>query len=329
MKLGIVGTGTIVEEVLPVLQQVKGLSCYGICGTKRSEAKAEKLKEQYQMKLAVSDYEKLLDSEIDTVYIAVPNLWHFEMAREAILHGKHVIVEKPMTANERQAEELCALAKKQGVFLFEAITTRYQPNYQFIKEQLPTIGKIKMAVCNFSQYSRKYDRFQNGENIPVFDAKQAGGALMDLNLYNIQYLEGLFGEPQSVHYTANTEKGIDTSGVAILSYPGFQAVAIGAKDCQGQPEYRIEGSEGYIAQNSPCNVCGAVTIHYRDGREVSYDGNGDAHRMYAEFVSFVNEIASKDTETCYEMLDHSLAVSRILTRARADAGIVFPCDEKN
>ena len=70
MKLGIVGTGTIVEEVLPVLQQVKGLSCYGICGTKRSEAKAEKLKEQYQMQLAVSDYEKLLDSEIDTVYIA-------------------------------------------------------------------------------------------------------------------------------------------------------------------------------------------------------------------------------------------------------------------
>ena len=321
MKLGIVGTGTIVEEVLPVLQQVKGLSCYGICGTKRSEAKAEKLKEQYQMQLAVSDYEKLLDSEIDTVYIAVPNLLHFEMAKEAVLRGKHVIVEKPMTANERQAEELCALAKKQGVFLFEAITTRYQSNYQFIKEQLPTIGKIKMAVCNFSQYSRKYDRFQNGENIPVFDAKQAGGALMDLNLYNIQYLEGLFGEPQSVHYTANMEKGIDTSGVAILSYPGFQAVAIGAKDCQGQPEYRIEGSEGYIAQNSPCNV------HYRDGREVSYDGNGDAHRMYAEFVSFVNEIASKDTATCYEMLDHSLAVSRILTRARADAGIVFPCDE--
>ena len=84
MKLGIVGTGTIVEEVLPVLQQVKGLSCYGICGTKRSEAKAEKLKEQYQMKLAVSDYEKLLDSEIDTVYIAVPNLLHFEMAKEAV-----------------------------------------------------------------------------------------------------------------------------------------------------------------------------------------------------------------------------------------------------
>ena len=279
MKLGIVGTGTIVEEVLPVLQQVKGLSCYGICGTKRSEAKAEKLKEQYQMQLAVSDYEKLLDSEIDTVYIAVPNLLHFEMAKEAVLRGKHVIVEKPMTANERQAEELCALAKKQGVFLFEAITTRYQSNYQFIKEQLPTIGKIKMAVCNFSQYSRKYDRFQNGENIPVFDAKQAGGGLMDLYLFNIQFLEGLFGEPQSVHYTANMEKGIDTSGVAILSYPGFQAVAIGAKDCQGQPEYRIEGSEGYIAQNSPCNVCGPVTIHYRDGREVSYDGNGDAHRM--------------------------------------------------
>ena len=88
MKLGIVGTGTIVEEVLPVLQQVKGLSCYGICGTKRSEAKAEKLKEQYQMQLAVSDYEKLLDSEIDTVYIAVPNLLHFEMAKEAIIYDR-------------------------------------------------------------------------------------------------------------------------------------------------------------------------------------------------------------------------------------------------
>ena len=65
----------------------------------------------------------------------MPNLLHFEMAKEAVLRGKHVIVEKPMTANERQAEELCALAKKQGVFLFEAITTRYQSNYQFIKWQ--------------------------------------------------------------------------------------------------------------------------------------------------------------------------------------------------
>ena len=116
MKLGIVGTGTIVEEVLPVLQQVKGLSCYGICGTKRREAKAEKLKEQYQMKLAVSDYEKLLDSEIDTVYIAVPNLLHFEMAKEAVLRGKHVIVEKPFALTVLEAKELFTLAKKIIVF---------------------------------------------------------------------------------------------------------------------------------------------------------------------------------------------------------------------
>ena len=92
MKLGIVGTGTIVEEVLPVLQQVKGLSCYGICGTKRSEAKAEKLKEQYQMKLAVSDYEKLLDSEIDTVYIAVPNLLHFEIIHLVLVLNQSIFL---------------------------------------------------------------------------------------------------------------------------------------------------------------------------------------------------------------------------------------------
>lgn len=325
MKLGIIGTGKIVQEFLPWLTQCPSIEVRALCSTPRSAEKAQALCRRYGIPHSFTDASQLY-AEVDTVYVAVPNLGHAPYCRAALEAGRHVIVEKPMTASAAEAEELAALARKKGLFLFEAVTTQYLENYRKIRELLPLIGKVKLVQCSFSQYSSRYDAFCAGEVLPAFDPMQAGGALMDINLYNISYVVGLFGEPKGVHYAANIERGIDTSGVLTLEYDKFRAVCIGAKDCSAPPRYVIQGTKGYILQKTPANLCGAVTFHANDGTEQHFSLNGKRPRQAAEFEAFARAIDNGDQDSVSHMLDTSLAVARVLQKARDDAGIVFPCD---
>ena len=192
------------------------------------------------------------------------------------------------------------------------------------KELLPRIGRVKLVQCNFSQYSGRYDAFCAGETPPVFDPACAGGALMDLGVYNVSYIVGLFGEPNQVHYTANVERGIDTSGILTMDYSGFKAVSIAAKDCAAPARYIIQGTKGYILQKSTANCCGGVTFHPNEGKEEHYNLNGGRPREAAEFETFARAMESGDQELCTRMQDTSIAVSRVLTVARRSAGIRFP-----
>ena len=149
---------------------------------------------------------------------------------------------------------------------------------------------------------------------------------MDLNVYNISYIVGLFGEPNQVHYTANIERGIDTSGILTMDYSGFKAVSIAAKDCAAPARYVIQGTKGYLLQKSTANYCGGLTLHLNDGKEEHYNLNGGRPRLAAEFEAFARAIEGGDQELCSRMLDTSIAVSRVLTAARRSAGIRFPCD---
>ena len=105
-----------------------------------------------------------------------------------------------------------ALAKEKGLFLFEAITTAHHPHYGYIKENLPKLGRLKVVNANFCQFSSRYPALLSGKPTPVLDHAFAGGALMDINLYNIHFVVGLFGAPKSVRYFPNRhETGVDTS----------------------------------------------------------------------------------------------------------------------
>lgn len=325
MKLGILGTGKIVQEFLPWLVQAQPFTVQAICSTPRSQPLAKSLCEQYGVPQHTTNYLELLQW-VDVVYIAVPNVQHARYARVAMEAGKHVIVEKPMAVTAAEAEELAALARRKKVFLFEAITTQYLENYQKLRELLPRIGTVKLVQCNFSQYSSRYDAFCAGEILPAFDPACAGGALMDLGVYNVSYIVGLFGEPNTVHYSANIERGIDTSGVLTLDYSGFKAVSIAAKDCAAPARYIIQGTKGYLMQKSTANCCGGLTFHPNDGKEEHYNLNGGRPRQAAEFEAFARAIAAGDQELCSRMLDTSVAVSRVLNVARKDAQIRFPSD---
>ena len=326
MKLGIVGSGKIVQEFLPWLASSPAFEVAALCSTQRSAGKAAALCAQYGVPLHVTDYSQLL-AAVDVVYIALPNLLHTAYAKAALEAGRHVIVEKPLAPCASEAAALSALAHRKGCFLFEAVTTQYLENYRKLRQLLPRVGQVKLVQCNFSQYSSRYDAFCVGQTAPVFDPQQAGGALMDLAVYNVSYIVGLFGEPQQVHYAANVEKGIDTSGILTMDYRSFKAVSIAAKDCAAPPRYVIQGTRGYLLQKSTANFCGPVTLHLNDGREEHFSLNGKRPRCAAEFEIIAHAIAAGDQELCSGMLETSLAVSRVLTAARQSAGIKFPCDK--
>lgn len=323
MKLGVIGSGMIAKEFLSIIKYLNDLEVVAILGRIQSEEKVNELKNSYNIKNIFYDYDELLDSEVDTVYIALPNKIHFEFAKKALEKGKNVIIEKPITVEYEEAVLLGNIAKEKGLFIFEAITTQYLPNYKKIKEYVKTLGDIKIVQCDFSQYSSRYDNFKNGKIAPVFDYKCAGGALLDLNIYNIHYVVGLFGRPENVEYYPNIQRGVDTSGILILEYKEFKCVCIGAKDCKGKVSYTIQGDKGCIYHDTPANSCESFKVLMNDGITLDVNENIYDNRLINEFIEFINIIKNNDFNECYKKYDHSLIVSKIQSEARRKSGITF------
>lgn len=325
MNIGVAGTGMIAHMIVPHLGEW-GSGVAAVCSTPRSLDKARELARPYGASV-YDDYDEMLaDPAVDTVYIALPNDLHADRTLRALAAGRNVIVEKPFAVNTREAERMAEVARARGLFLYEAISTRYLPNFHTIRELLPRIGDVRLAICNYSQYSSRFDAFRAGTVLPAFDPAHAGGALMDLGLYNMHYLVGLFGEPVDVRYEANIERGIDTSGVVVLDYGSFKAIAACAKDCAAPLNNTIQGTDGYILQTTPAGVCGEILLHLNDGTEERLDANPAIH-WESEFRAFAAAIDGGGLEACYRDLEETLAVVRTMTAARRTAGVVFPADE--
>ena len=329
MKLGIIGSGLIVNDLLSFVHDIKDIELVHISGTKRSEEKVKKLMEEHGFKRYSTSYEDLLnDEEVDTIYVALPNNLLYEYTKKALEANKHVILEKPFTSTIEEALELKELAIKKHLFLWEAITNQYLPNYQKIKEILPSLGNIKIVECNFSQYSSRYNAFKEGIIQPAFDNSKSGGSLMDLNIYNIHFAVGLFGEPKDVMYYPNIANNIDTSGILILDYETFKCVCIGAKDCKAPLSNNIQGDQGCIHVSMPVSILDSFEVLMNDGTHETVNMNKGVHRMYEEFIEFVRMYQEEDYEKCYKMLEHSMIVTKVQTTARRKAGLLFPADEK-
>ncbi len=266
MKLGIIGAGMIAQEVLTFINQIEGIDPVAIAATPRSEDKLKNLSEKYGIGEYYTDYEKLLvNPDVEVVYVALPNNLHYEVMDKALDAGKDIICEKPFAANVNQALRIFKKAESKGRIVLEAMTNRFIPNALRVKEEISKLGKIKIVSFNYSQYSSRYDRFKAGDIAPVFSLGNAGGALMDLNIYNIDYAINLFGRPKDVRYFPNIEKSIDTSGVCVLDYEDFKAVCIGAKDSSAEFLNTIQGEEGAIEIPDALNNFGSYKIKKTGG----------------------------------------------------------------
>ncbi|WP_295164937.1 Gfo/Idh/MocA family protein [Selenomonas sp. F0473] len=328
MKIAIVGTGMIARDALAALREVRDIEVTAICARPHSREKAEALAREFGVPRVMTDYEELLRSHIGNfVYLGIVNSAHFDYARAAIRTGWHVIVEKPFTSTLAETEELIALARAAGRYVFDAVTPLFLPNYTGMLEALPHLGLIRAVQANFSQYSSRYDRYLARDVAPCFDPGLSGGALYDLNVYNLELILSMFGRPQAASYTANVGfNGIDTSGVMTLRYDGFFATAAAAKDSDSPSFFTVQGEAGWIRAEGTPNALAAYTVALRGEEPQTYELNRHTHRMVHEFEAFRDIFAREDYARAEDALRTTRAVMATMEKARLMAGIQFRAD---
>ena len=313
MKISVVGSGMIATEVMTLLNaefpQIELVSIFVRPG---SLEKGQQLAARFNIAKVCTDYDELLAQDADFVYVANVNKVHFEYAKKALQAGRNVILEKPFCSTLSQAEELFRIAEEKKLYLFEAVSLLFMPNFEAIKANLPRIGRVHIVECNYSQYSSRYDRYLNHDVAPAFDPACEGGALRDLNVYNLNLVAGLFGKPESASYWANLGfNGVDTSGTVIMKYPTFVATCTGAKDCGGPSMSFIQGEKGWIMVEGANNALASVKISV-GGQVETIRSNRYAHRLGHEFEAIMDIYERKDYEQVLMHRDTSLAVMAIL-----------------
>lgn len=325
MKLGILGTGMIVKDLLSTIHEL-AFDKVVLLATEQTQKEAQEMVESYGLDDVYINYDELLKSDVDTIYVALPNHLHYAFAKKALEADKNVIVEKPFTSNSKEAQELVDLAKNKQCFLFEAMTVHYMPAMLQLKKDVMQLGKMKIISLNYSQYSSHYDAFKQGQILPAFDYHKSGGALYDLNVYNIHFVLDLFGQPKEVNYYPNIERGIDTSGVLILDYDNFKAVLIGAKDCRAPLMNTLQANQGHVVITTPVSRLRDYQVS-QNQHEEHKTFTSQTHAMYYEFKEMKRMIEDNDHVKADAMLKLSLMASQVMTEARRKAGIVFDADK--
>lgn len=242
MNVGIIGAGHIAEKAARTLSAMDGMQCLAIGS--RSEEKASAFAGRFGIPRAYGSYSALLaDPEIDLVYIATPHSCHFAQAREAILAGKPCLVEKSFMLNAMEAASILALAREKGVFIAEAMWTRYMPVRQMAREVLASgvIGKPTMLSASLSYNVSDKER--------VLQPSLGGGALLDLGVYLLNFVRMYCDSPIRDLTTSciRAESGVDASEViSFIHEDGTLSTVCSSAFSQGENTGVIAGTTGYL-----------------------------------------------------------------------------------
>ena len=193
LRFGILGCGHIATKMAAAVKKLeslnRGVEAYAV-GSRTLE-KAEKFASDYQFKKAYGSYLELAqDPKVDLIYIATPHSEHFNDILLCLEQGKNLLVEKAFTANALLASQAIALAEEKGVFLCEAMWTRFLPAVQMVKDWILAgrIGKVEGVEADFSMPLTHVERLRN----PAL----AGGALLDLGIYSLTFADIFLTDPQ-------------------------------------------------------------------------------------------------------------------------------------
>ena len=327
MQIGILGTGEIALRMAEAMQSTKDMTPLAVCS--RDIRRAQAFRQTARLMKAYGDYASMLeDDDLDLIYIATPNSLHFAHASAALLHGKSVILEKPFCADGRQSAALIRAAEETGLFLFEAITLRHSQNFAKLNAMLASIGPIRKAELTYFQRSRRYDALLRGETSNVFSLAYAGGALMDLNVYNLHFAIGLFGPPKSAIYRPRLhENGVDLGGTAILTYPDMTVSCSAAKDRNGDSRVLLSGKRGSLCMDGGANGSKGFTL--TGGEEtVHVPPEAETDRFTQELAAFRDVYQTEDRTLMRTWLRGTQAVMDVLDALRSSADLRFPSDRQ-
>ncbi len=245
LRWGILSTAKIgIKAVIPAIQQSSNGMVAAIAS--RDMTRAQETAKALGIARAFGSYDALLgSSDIDAVYIPLPNHMHKEWTIRAAERGKHILCEKPFALNTAEVDEMVAAAKQQRVWLMEAFMYRFHPQFAKLKELIDggAIGKVQTIRSAFSF-------FLNRPNDIRIKKETGGGALMDVGCYCVNMARLIAGaEPTQVQATLvmHENKQVDDTLAAILQFPG-DVVAV--FDCSFRTDYRewlqVQGTEGRL-----------------------------------------------------------------------------------
>ncbi|MCR4860067.1 MAG: Gfo/Idh/MocA family oxidoreductase [Bacteroidales bacterium] len=315
IRIAIVGSGRIVPQMLEVMQTVPGYEVVAICARSREKAA------RFGIPAVYTDYAEMLSRpDIDFVYIALPNSLHFGVAKQALLAGRNVLCEKPFTSTVAQAEELFALARERGLWIFEAISNIHLPNFRKLRELLPQIGPVRLVHADYDEHFGRYDQYLSGEPIPVFTHEYEGGALRDINIYCLHIILALYGRPDAVFYAANAcgPEAIGTSGAATLVYgSGLMAVCTASMDSEGPHGFYFQGENGAIRVHGLPNFFTKVELLLPGQEPQVFELNRYEHRLCHQLEDYRDIFEAGDRAAADRLADQTLLITETLVRCEA------------
>jgi len=246
MKIAVIGTSLIAGKFIDAVHECAGIELIAVYS--RTEENASLFGDRFHIPLRFSNLEELARCPyVDAVYIASPNSCHYKQSVLMMQSKKHVLCEKPIAVSADEFSKMQQIASDNGVVLLEASKHLFSPGLDLIKKLLPEIGPVRRAAFEFNQYSSRYDLLKQGEISNVFSKELAGGALLDIGVYCVQFMVALWGKPNSVvgsSYVLST--GVDGLGSAIATYEGLVVELSYSKIVESVTPSIIQGEYGSL-----------------------------------------------------------------------------------
>jgi len=328
LRWGVVATGKIAHTVTGQLALLEDARLQAV--SSRAPDKAAAFAAMYGFAASYSDdaartgYEALAaDPQVDVVYVATPHGQHHQVVMQLLAAGKHVLVEKAFTVNAREAAELIALAGDRGVFLMEAVWTRFLPAYQAVLDVLAGggIGAVRYVQADMGFMAERDPRTR------LWAPAAGGGALLDLAVYPLTWVIGALGFPTAVQASGRlNSEGVDELSALALSFPGGeQAQVLVSFVSDSTRKARIVGTEGYVETDAPLTkpegytVVGAGQLHHE-----SVPHGYEPYTFQLREVTRCIQHGMLESPTM--PLEHTLRTMRLLDEVREQLGMTLPND---
>lgn len=321
-KIGIIGAGKIAAKMAHTIAGMEEAECYAIAS--RNQQKADEFAQKWGFRKAYGSYEAMVnDPDVNLIYVATPHNFHFEHASLCLRHYKPVLCEKAFTGNARQAEQLFALAKEQNTFITEAIWTRYLPLSATLKELVDSgiIGTPYMIAANLGYPIKDVERVKKPE--------LAGGALLDLGVYALNFAAMLFGTDVKEMYAhcIKAPSGVDAQTSITQIYPDNRMALLACSmyartDKQGI----ISGDCGQIIVED-FNHPQSITVYDNNYQPIKHIPHPPHITGYEyEVRASIEAIEHGWLESPYMPHVETIRIMKQMDEIRRQLGIVYPFD---
>src|SRR5215212_11391579 len=320
-RWGILGTGNIASQFARGLAELDDAQLVAV-GSRTAES-AEAFGERFSAPHRHNSYAALAsDPDIDAIYVATPHPLHHDNTIMCLEAGKAVLVEKPFAINAGQAQHMIATARARGVFLMEAMWTRFLPHVIRLRELLAAgaIGEVRMLQVDFG--------FRTSFNPQgrLFDLALGGGALLDVGIYPVSLASMIFGTPERVTGMAHLgETGVDEQSAMLFGYTGGRLALLSQAIRTNSPhEALLLGTNGKIRVHSSWWKATTITLSV-DGRPdelIDLRSVGSGYNYEAAEVGRCLNAGLTESEVM--PLDETLAIMRTLDEVRAQWGLRYP-----